>query len=79
VAHDDALLDYTIWRPGAPDGVGDLHRADWVLGAELAIWGARTGYRRRQLSSPSAEGPSIVAVPAAILEPDPATDQLTLF
>ena len=21
-----ALLDYAIWRPGAPDGVGDLHR-----------------------------------------------------
>ena len=26
VLHDDALLDYAIWRPGAPDGVGDLHR-----------------------------------------------------
>jgi Ribonuclease G/E len=24
---DDALLDYALWRPGAPDGVGDLHRA----------------------------------------------------
>ncbi|HEY8288813.1 MAG TPA: ribonuclease, partial [Acetobacteraceae bacterium] len=23
---DGALLDYAIWRPGAPDGVGDLHR-----------------------------------------------------
>ena len=23
---DDTLLDYAIWRPGAPDGVGDLHR-----------------------------------------------------
>jgi Ribonuclease G/E len=23
---DDDLLDYAIWRPGAPDGVGDLHR-----------------------------------------------------
>lgn len=22
----DGLLDYGIWRPGAPDGVGDLHR-----------------------------------------------------
>ena len=20
------LLDYAIWRPGAPDGVGDIHR-----------------------------------------------------
>ncbi len=23
----DGLVDYAIWRPGAPDGVGDLHRA----------------------------------------------------
>jgi Ribonuclease G/E len=23
----DQLLDYAIWRPGAPDGVGDLYRA----------------------------------------------------
>jgi Ribonuclease E/G family len=23
---DGTLLDYAIWRPGAPDGVGDLHR-----------------------------------------------------
>lgn len=27
VLHDDGLLEYGIWRPGAPDGVGDLHRA----------------------------------------------------
>jgi Ribonuclease G/E len=26
VLHDDDLLDYAIWRPGAPDGVGDLFR-----------------------------------------------------
>src|SRR6185312_5197303 len=26
VVADDELLDYAIWRPGAPDGVGDLHR-----------------------------------------------------
>ena len=26
VLHDDALLDYAIWRPGAPVGVGDLYR-----------------------------------------------------
>jgi len=24
---DGTLLDYAIWRPGRPDGVGDLHRA----------------------------------------------------
>lgn len=26
VADGDRLLDYALWRPGAPDGVGDLHR-----------------------------------------------------
>ena len=26
VLHGDELEDYAIWRPGAPDGVGDLHR-----------------------------------------------------
>jgi len=26
VLRDGDLLDYAIWRPGAPDGVGDLHR-----------------------------------------------------
>ena len=27
VWQEGALRDYAIWRPGAPDGVGDLHRA----------------------------------------------------
>jgi len=26
VIQDDVLLDYAIWRPGAPDGVGDVYR-----------------------------------------------------
>jgi Ribonuclease G/E len=26
VVRDGTLLDYAIWRPGAPDGVGDLYR-----------------------------------------------------
>lgn len=26
VGSDGTLLDYALWRPGAPDGVGDLHR-----------------------------------------------------
>jgi len=26
VVEGDRLLDYALWRPGAPDGVGDLHR-----------------------------------------------------
>ena len=26
VAWDGAILDAAVWRPGSPDGVGDLHR-----------------------------------------------------
>ncbi len=42
----DDLLDYAIWRPGAPDGVGDLHRgritarAPALGGAFVALDGA---------------------------------------
>ena len=42
----DGLFDYSIWRPGAPDGVGDLHRgrvvarAPAMAGAFLALDGA---------------------------------------
>ncbi len=46
-ARDDGdLLDYAIWRPGAPDGVGDLHRGRVVArvpalaGAFVAIDGS---------------------------------------
>jgi Ribonuclease G/E len=40
------LLDYAIWRPGAPDGVGDLHRGRVIArvpamaGAFVALEGA---------------------------------------
>ena len=46
VLRDDDLLDYAIWRPGAPDGVGDLHRgrvtarAPALGGAFVALDGA---------------------------------------
>ena len=26
VVEDDELIDYAVWRPGAPDGVGDVYR-----------------------------------------------------
>ncbi len=29
----DGLVDYAIWRPGAPDGVGDLHRGRLIARA----------------------------------------------
>ena len=46
VADDDQLLDYAISRPGAPDGVGDLHRGRIInvvpamAGAFVAVSGA---------------------------------------
>ncbi len=46
VAEDGELLDYAIWRPGAPDGVGDLHRGRVIArvpamaGAFVALVGA---------------------------------------
>ncbi len=45
-AWDGTLQDYAIWRPGAPDGVGDLHRGRVIsrvpamAGAFVAIAGA---------------------------------------
>lgn len=38
-AIDGALTDYAIWRPGRPDGVGDLHRAR-IIAAVPAMAGA---------------------------------------
>lgn len=46
VTRDDALIDFAIWRPGQPDGVGDLHRGritarvPAMAGAFVALDGA---------------------------------------
>ena len=46
MVRDDELIDYGIWRPGAPDGVGDLHRGrvtarmPAISGAFVALAGA---------------------------------------
>ena len=46
VTRDDALLDYALWRPGMPDGVGDLYRGrvtarvPAMAGAFVALDGA---------------------------------------
>ena len=46
VMWDDELIDYGIWRPGAPDGVGDVHRGrvtarmPAMAGAFVALAGA---------------------------------------
>jgi Ribonuclease G/E len=61
------LVDYAIWRPGAPDGVGDLHRGrvtarvPAMAGAFVALDGAEgflpdsqggAGVRRSACASP---------------------------
>ena len=46
LVRDDQLIDYGIWRPGAPDGVGDVHRGrvtariPAMAGAFVALAGA---------------------------------------
>jgi Ribonuclease G/E len=39
VVEDGRLLDYCLWRPGAPDGVGDVHRGR-VIASVPAMAGA---------------------------------------
>jgi Ribonuclease G/E len=47
---DHALIDYALWRPGAPDGVGDIYRAritgivPAMAGAFVALPGIGAGY-----------------------------------
>ena len=46
VTRGDTLIDFAIWRPGQPDGVGDLHRGritarvPAMAGAFVALDGA---------------------------------------
>ncbi len=50
VAEGDALLDFCLWRPGAPDGVGALHRAritarvPALAGSFAALAGSAEGF-----------------------------------
>ena len=39
VVVDEHLTEYAIWRPGAPDGVGDIHRGR-VVARVAAMAGA---------------------------------------
>jgi Ribonuclease G/E len=48
VVRDDTLIDYTLWRPGAPDGVGDI-----VTGRVTAVVPAMAG---AFLALPDTEG-----------------------
>lgn len=46
VVHDGEVVDYGLWRPGAPDGVGDMHRGrvtariPAMAGAFIALTGS---------------------------------------
>ena len=62
VAAGSLLLDYAIWRPGAPDGVGDLHRGrilsriPAMAGAFVAIAGAEGFLPDSETTEPPTEG-----------------------
>jgi Ribonuclease G/E len=62
VASGSRLLDYAIWRPGAPDGVGDLHRGrilsriPSMAGAFVAIAGAEGFLPDSETTEPPTEG-----------------------
>lgn len=51
----DDLLDYAIWRPGAPDGVGDLHRGR-VIARLPALGGAFVALEGAEGFLPDTEG-----------------------
>jgi Ribonuclease G/E len=51
----DALLDYAIWRPGAPDGIGDLYRGR-VISVVPAMAGAFVALGDAEGFLPDSEG-----------------------
>ena len=59
------LLDYAIWRPGAPDGVGDLHRGRVIArvpamaGAFVALDGAEGFLPDSQGGAEATEGDTL--------------------
>lgn len=55
VVRDDTLLDYAIWRPGAPDGVGDLYRGR-VVAKVPAMAGSFVALNGSQGFLPDSEG-----------------------
>lgn len=72
---DDALADYALWRPGDPDGYGDVHlgragrRVQALAGCFVALGGDIVGFLPdREIATPPAEGaPLAVRVKRAAL------------
>ena len=55
VVDDTRLVDYTLWRPGSPDGVGDLHRGR-VIALVPAMAGAFVALADAEGFLPDSEG-----------------------
>jgi Ribonuclease G/E len=55
VLRGDTLLDYAIWRPGVPDGVGDIHRGR-VTARVAAMAGAFVALNGANGFLPDSEG-----------------------
>ncbi|WP_428484615.1 ribonuclease E/G [Rhodopila sp.] len=55
VMRDGTLLDFSLWRPGAPDGVGDLHRGR-VVASVPAMAGAFVALADAEGFLPDSEG-----------------------
>jgi ribonuclease G len=55
VVDDNHLLDYALWRPGAPDGVGDVHRGR-IIALVPAMAGAFVALAGSEGFLPDSEG-----------------------
>jgi Ribonuclease G/E len=55
VVDDGRLLDYALWRPGAPDGVGDVHRGR-IIASVPAMAGAFVALADAEGFLPDSEG-----------------------
>jgi Ribonuclease G/E len=68
VVEGETLVDYALWRPGAPDGVGDLHRAR-VIARVPAMAGAFLALESGEGFLPDTAGPppAVAAGEGAIL------------
>jgi Ribonuclease G/E len=68
VAPDDTLIDYAIWRPAAPDGVGDLHRGRVIArvpamaGAFIALSDGTEGFLPDSQGAPGAGAGDAIGV-----------------
>ncbi len=65
VLRDGRLVDYAIWRPGAPDGVGDLHRGR-VIARVPAMAGAFVELEGAEGFLPDSEGAAGLGQGAAV-------------